>query len=103
MRFDDAVEFRSAVESRLMELAIGNEEWLERDRRRIAFGRWLARLSATAPGAWVLAGAFAIDCLSLRPRMARSLEVELRTEHAENFVDATEKAAAHDADDLRGL
>lgn len=100
MRFDDAVEFRSAIERRLTELAIGNEEWLERDRRRVAFGRWLARLSATAPGAWVLAGAFAIDCLSLRPRIALALEVEWRTEHVESFVDAVERAAAHDAGDL---
>jgi hypothetical protein len=51
-------------------------------------------------GAWVLAGAFAIDCLSLRPRVARALEVEWRIEHAGNFVDAAERAAAHDAGDL---
>jgi hypothetical protein len=100
VKFEDAAEFRNAIECRLAELAIGDEEWLERDRLRIAFGRWLTRLSETAPKAWVLAGAFAIDCLSLRPRTARGLEVEWRIEHAGEFVDSVEKAAAHDAGDL---
>lgn len=100
MRFEDAVEFRAALECRLAELAIGNEDWLARDRLRVAFGRWLARLSETAPRAWVLTGTCAIDCLSLRPRTARRLEIEWRAEHAEEFVDAVERATVHDASDL---
>lgn len=100
MDVQDAAKLRVALERRLKELAIDNEEWLERDRRSVAFGRWLARLSATAPGAWVLAGGFAIDCLSLRPRTARELEIEWRTENAEEFVEAAERAAAHDAGDF---
>jgi hypothetical protein len=96
----DAAKLRVALERRLKELANDNEEWLERDRRSVAFGRWLARLSATAPGAWALAGGFAIDCLSLRPRTARELEIEWRTENAEEFVDAAKRAVAHDAGDF---
>lgn len=100
MKFQDAADFRRALEERLEELAGEDEAWLARDRRSIAFGRVLARLNATAAGRWSLAGGFAIDCRSLRPRTAQELEIEWRVDRFEGYLEAELEAVAHDAGDL---
>ncbi|HEY6549903.1 MAG TPA: hypothetical protein VIY71_01740 [Solirubrobacterales bacterium] len=100
MRFEDATDFRRALEGRLKELADEDEVWLARDRRSIAFGRMLARLNATAPGCWSLAGGFALDCRSLRPRAARELDIEWRVDRFEGYLEAEMDAVLHDAGDL---
>jgi len=100
MRFEDATDFRRTLEGRLRELADDDEVWLARDRKSIAFGRMLARLNATAPGRWSLAGGFALDCRSLRPRTARELNIEWRADRFEGYLEAELEAAAHDLGDL---
>ena len=100
MKFQDAADFRRALDDRLGGLAGGDEVWLARDRRTIAFSRMLARLNASASGRWCLAGGFALDCRSLRPRTARELDIEWRTDRFEGYLDAELEAAEHDAGDL---
>lgn len=96
----DAVAFRQALDDRLRELAGEDEVWLTRDRRTIAFSQMLARLNASAPGCWSLAGGFAIDCRSLRPRTAQALDIEWRIDRAAGYLDAEFDALAHDMDDF---
>lgn len=100
MRFTDAADFRSALDRRLEELAGDNEEWLARDRKCIAFSRMLARFAVIAPDCWSLAGGFALDCRSLRPRTARELEIEWRVDRWEEYRSAPLAAAACDVGDL---
>jgi hypothetical protein len=100
VKFEDAADFRRALDDRLGDLAGGDEVWLARDRRSIAYGRMLARLNATAPGRWSLAGGFALDCRSLRPRTARELDIEWRADRFEGYLEAEMEAVGHDAGDL---
>lgn len=100
MKFQDAVDFRGALEARLESLADGDEDWLARDRRCIAFGRILARLAATAPKCWSLSGGFAIDCRTLRPRPTDILDIEWKASESDGFTGALETAVQHDVGDL---
>jgi hypothetical protein len=100
VKFQDPADFREALDSRLEELAGDNEEWLERDRRRVAVGRMLARFAATAPDSWSLSGGFAIDCRSLRPRAAEVVNIEWKASKHKGFLKAPETAAEHDAGDM---
>ncbi len=54
MRYGDAVAFRQALEWRLKTRAAGDGARLARDRKRVVFERFLARLLAAAPGGWLL-------------------------------------------------
>ncbi len=61
MRYPDAASFRQALEQRLKERSAGDGARPARDRKRVAFDRFLARLAAVTPDGWMLKGGFAID------------------------------------------
>lgn len=69
--------FRQALEQRLKTRAAGDGARLVRDRKRIAFDRFLARLDAAAPDRWLLKGGFALDLrLADRARATRDVDIE---------------------------
>ncbi len=100
MKFQDPADFREALDSRLEKLAGGNEDWLERDRRRVAVGRLLARFAATAPHSWSLSGGFAIDCRSLRPRAADVVNIEWKADKHKDYLAGPEAATNYDVGDM---
>lgn len=88
MKYATPEAFRTALEQRLKNEAEDGGVALIRLRKRVAFERFLARLTATEPGGWVLKGAFALELrLGLRTRatkdidLARADDEEAATEH----------------------
>lgn len=69
-RYANAAAFRAALESRLRQESEESGRDLQWLRRRLVFTRILARLSATAPQAWVLKGGMAVELR--RPGLARA-------------------------------
>jgi hypothetical protein len=89
-----------ALEQRLKDAADGDGARLARERKRIAFDRLLARLSATAPDRWLLKGGVALDLrLHERARATKDVDLEWQTPGAE-LLDALIDAAEHDAGDF---
>lgn len=78
MRYVDAASFRQALEQRLKHDAAGDGARLarNRNRKRVAFDRLLARLAATAPDRWLLKGGYALD-LRLRGSARTTQDVDL--------------------------
>lgn len=100
MRYRDAAAFRQALERRLRDQAAGDGTLLARDRKRVVFERFLARLLAAAPGSWMLKGGFAIDLrLPGRARATRDVDIEWHKEE-EELLNALIEAAACDAGDF---
>ena len=60
MRYATAGAFRQALEERLRQQSIGNNQPLTRLRKMVAFDRFLARLAKSNPGAWIIKGGFAL-------------------------------------------
>lgn len=88
MKYRTAEAFRTALEQRLKNEAAAGGAALIRLRKRAAFERFLARLTAAETGGWVLKGAFALELrLGLRTRatkdidLARADDEEAATEH----------------------
>lgn len=61
MKYESAASFRAALEQRLKTHSEKTGLSLVRLRKAIVFDRLLARLLASAPGAWVVKGALALD------------------------------------------
>ena len=100
MKYQDAGAFRSALEHRLKELAAGDGARLARDRKRVAFDRFLARLAATAPDRWLPKGGFALDLrLAGRARATKDIDLDWREAGAE-LLDVLLDAIDHDAGDF---
>ncbi len=99
MRYRDAAAFRQALEQRLLARAAGDVARLNRDRKRVAFDRLLARLNETATGRWLLKGGFALDLrLSERARFTRDVDIDWQVAE-EELLDALIEAAALETED----
>lgn len=76
MRYESAVAFRSALETRLkaeQSTGVG----LSRLRNRVVFERLVARLLTVAPDAWILKGGFALEMrLGGRARSTRDVDLD---------------------------
>lgn len=100
MRYRDGAAFRQALERRLQERAAGDGARLARDRKRVAFDRLLARLTAVAPDRWLLKGGFAIDLrLGERARSTKDVDIDWHAADHE-LADALIDAVAHDPGDF---
>lgn len=76
MKYASAPAFRDALEQRLRTQTRESGVSLMRLRKRVAFGRFLARLVVAAPDRWVLKGAFALDVrLGLRTRATKDIDL----------------------------
>jgi hypothetical protein len=99
VRYRDAAAFRQALEQRLLARAAGDVARLNRDRKRVAFDRLLARLNETATGGWLLKGGFALDLrLSERARFTRDVDIDWQVAEDE-LLDALIEAAALETED----
>ncbi|MGB9640188.1 MAG: hypothetical protein ACPL4H_04700 [Anaerolineales bacterium] len=61
MKYKSSAAFRRALADRLRQQAIASSTPLARLRKMVAFERFLARLIATQPDAWVLKGGLALQ------------------------------------------
>lgn len=100
MRYGDAAAFRQALEDRLRRRAAGVGVRVARDRKRVAFDRFLARPTAVAPERWLLKGGFALE-LRLVDRAGATKDIDLawRDGHVD-VLDVLLDAADHDAGDF---
>lgn len=103
MKYGSAAAFRSALEQRLKTHSEKSGLSLVRLRKAIVFDRLLARLLASAPTAWVIKGAVALDFrLGEVTRTTKDIDLV----HRES-LDAAEKelvaAQRIDVDDFFGI
>lgn len=76
MKYATAEAFRAALDQRLRNEATTTGVPVMRLRKRVAFERFLARLTLAAPERWVLKGAFALDLrLGLRTRTTKDIDL----------------------------
>lgn len=61
MKYDTAEAFRAALDQRIRNEATTSGLPVMRLRKRVAFERFLARLSVAETGNWMLKGAFALE------------------------------------------
>lgn len=103
MKYRDAASFRQALEQRLKEQARGDGARLARDRKHVAFDRFLARLTAVAADRWLLKGGFALDLrLTDRARATKDVDIDWR-DTAGELLEVLLDAADHDAGDFFGI
>ncbi|GAA1190325.1 nucleotidyl transferase AbiEii/AbiGii toxin family protein [Prauserella alba] len=76
MRYPTGPAFRRALEDRLKARADGDGARIARDRKRVVFDRFLARLVEVAAGEWVLKGGFALD-LRLEDQARSTKDIDL--------------------------
>jgi predicted nucleotidyltransferase component of viral defense system len=88
VRYETANAFRTALEQRLKNEAQATGVALLRLRKRVAFERFLVRLTTSESSGWVLKGAFALELrLGLRARTTKDIDLgraddeEAATEH----------------------
>lgn len=100
MKYGTAPAFRRALEDRLKARAGGDGARVARDRKRVVFDRFLARLVEVAPGEWVLKGGFALDLrLEDRARSTKDIDLAWRADEGE-LLDILIDAAVHDVGDF---
>lgn len=100
MRYGTAPAFRRALEDRLKVRAGGDGARIARDRKRVVFDRFLARLVDVAPGEWVLKGGFALDLrLEDRARSTKDIDLAWQTDEDE-LLDTLIDVATHDLGDF---
>ncbi len=76
MRYRTPEAFRAALEQRLKNESATNSVAVMRLRKRVAFERFLARLSATDATGWMLKGAFALELrLGLGTRTTKDIDL----------------------------
>ncbi|HEY7953107.1 MAG TPA: nucleotidyl transferase AbiEii/AbiGii toxin family protein [Solirubrobacteraceae bacterium] len=76
MKYATAEAFRAALDQRLRNEAATSGVPVMRLRKRVAFERFLARLTLATPNRWVLKGAFALDLrLGLRTRTTKDIDL----------------------------
>jgi hypothetical protein len=76
MRYESGATFRRALEDRLRQQAVASGTPLARLRKMVAFERFLARLVAAQPDAWVLKGGLALQ-FRLRERARTTQDIDL--------------------------
>jgi len=92
--------FRQALEERLKARAHGDGARIARDRKRVAFDRFLARLALVASGSWLLKGGYALDLrLADLARSTKDIDVDW-SESEDELLDTLIEAAAFDAADF---
>jgi predicted nucleotidyltransferase component of viral defense system len=100
MRYGDGGAFRQALEQRLKARAGEDGARLARDRKRVAFDRLLARLTAVAPDRWLLKGGFALDLrLAERARATKDVDLDWQAGETE-LLDTLLEAAERDTGDF---
>lgn len=100
MKYGTAPAFRRALEDRLKVRACGDGARIGRDRKRVVFDRFLARLVEVAAGEWVLKGGFALD-LRLEDRARSTKDIDLAWAADEDeLLDVLIDAAVHDVGDF---
>lgn len=100
MKYGTAQAFRRALEDRLKVRAGGDGARMARDRKRVVFDRFLARLLDVAPGEWVLKGGFALD-LRLEDRARSTKDIDLAWQaDEEQLLDTLIDAATRDLGDF---
>jgi len=103
VRYQTPEAFRAALDQRLKTEAAKRGVALMRLRKRVAFERFLARLSATGRDGWVLKGAFALDVrLGLRTRTTKDLDLA-RVGDEEAATEQLQAAASVDLGDFFSL
>ncbi len=80
MRYESSAAFRRALEDRLRQQAVRSGTPLVRLRKMVAFERFLARLVAAQPDAWVLKGGLALQ-LRLPERARTTQDIDLLLRH----------------------
>jgi len=76
VKYRTAGAFRQAVEERLRQRSIGNNQALTRLRKMVVFDRFLARLAKSNPEAWVIKGGFALQLrLAERARTTKDIDI----------------------------
>lgn len=99
MKYGTAPAFRRALEDRLKVRAGGDGSRIARDRKRVVFDRFLARLVEVAAGEWVLKGGFALDLrLEDRARSTKDIDLAWRADEDE-LLDVLIDVAVHSAGD----
>jgi hypothetical protein len=88
LRYATALDFRRALETRLVARSRETRVPLDWLRKQVAFDRLLARLLLNAPGKWMLKGALALD-YRLRDRARTSKDMDLT--HQGDEAEATER------------
>jgi len=74
MKYAAPEAFRAALDQRIRNEAAASGVPVMRLRKRVAFERFLARLTVVDPQRWVLKGAYALDLrLGLRARTTKGL------------------------------
>ncbi len=71
-------QFRASVESRLSPVATGTGRSINRTRTLLVMDRFLARMVAVAPNAFVLKGGLALELRLARARTTRDVDVLAR-------------------------
>lgn len=100
MRYATAEAFRTALEQRLKNEAQATGVALLRLRKRVAFERFLARLTTSESSGWVLKGAFALELrLGLRARTTKDIDLG-RADDEEAATDHLVAATHVDLDDF---
>ncbi len=97
MKYESSAAFRHALEDRLRRQAVASGTPLARLRKMVAFERFLARLVAVQPDAWVLKGGLALQ-LRLREhaRATQDMDLLFRQPSAYGEIhDALVSAALH--------
>lgn len=93
MRYADAPAFRQALEQRLRDAGGRDGARIARDRTRVAFVQFLARLDRVALDGWLVKGGFALDLrIGNRARATRDLDLEWQGSDghlAETLIEAT--------------
>jgi hypothetical protein len=97
VKYDTAEAFRAALDQRIRNEATTTKLPVMRLRKRVAFERFLARLTVAEPGNWVLKGAFALELrLGVRTRMTKDIDLA----RADDEQTATTRLIAAQAIDL---
>ena len=97
MRYGDGGTFRQALKQRLKTLAGEDRARLarNRNRKRVAFDRLLARLATIAPDSWLLKGGFALDLrLAERARATKDVDPEARASNRYHLREPPHRSTA---------
>jgi predicted nucleotidyltransferase component of viral defense system len=86
--FDNATNFRKSLEARLKNIAIATGEDLQRLRRKVAFDRFLARLSLQEEPKFLLKGGYAMELRLSTARATKDIDLTCtsRAEEALNVI-----------------
>jgi predicted nucleotidyltransferase component of viral defense system len=100
MKYADAGAFRQALEQRLKDQAQGDGTRLARNRKRVVFDRFLARLAESAPERWLLKGGFALDLRwADRARATKDIDIDWQARDSD-LLDELIDASTRDLGDL---